>query len=130
MIGRFSENRDSSHWLSFVPSAGGDEGEHYGSTFKFMKRQIKRAFPELLEKSREKIVIRPFSHGKSPIELTGHQTLKELGNLWISSRFVGDQNDVLGGFNQAAAVIAGMGFSREEVPARMAPNPEPPVAEA
>lgn len=114
-LGRFSSLPDSeqqlSQWLSFIDSESAEETENIGLVLKKIKRQIKRAFPEVSENIiKERIFVTPPLSG-TDIKLSANSTFPQVSNLWIASAQVSNQPNLLGSLQQAQLVLASMGFA-------------------
>jgi len=108
-----------SQWVSFVDHEDAQESENIANTLKKMKRQIKRASPQAMEKiAFERILIAPSIGGNGGLQLTGHQTLAGLENFWLSSSALHQQKNLLGCLLQAELVCSAMACHPDESLAR------------
>ena len=113
-VGRFLEmnspDAQFSQWLSFVDAESAEDTENIGHVLKKMKRQIKRAFPEIVESiKKERIFVTPSLSG-SDVKLTGHLNIPKVHNLWIASPQTSKSKNLLGALQQAQIVLAALGF--------------------
>lgn len=113
-----AEGKQTSRWMSFVASEQTLDSEFLAGALKKIQKQIKRAYPEAYDGlEKEKISVHYNSHGSVDFMLTGHQCLPSLENLWVASRHVHPQKNLLGLLNQTSLVLAAMGFG-ENISAR------------
>lgn len=112
-VGRFLPAVTSgqiSQWVSFVDTEAAEDTENIGLMLKKMKRQIKRAFPDVADSiMKERIFVSTALSG-ADIKLTGHLTIPKVPNLWIASPQVSNSKNLLGSLQQAQLVLAAMGF--------------------
>ncbi|MEK6628949.1 MAG: FAD-dependent oxidoreductase, partial [Bdellovibrionota bacterium] len=115
-IGRFLPASESipqtqiSQWMSFIDSEVAEDTENIGLVLKKMKRQIKRAFPELLASvKKERIFVTPALSG-ADLKLNANGTLPKVSNLWIASNQVSPYQNLLGSLMQARFVLSSLGF--------------------
>jgi hypothetical protein len=81
-----------------------------GHVLKKMKRQIKRAFPEVGDSiKKERIFVTPALSG-AEIKLTASSTIPKVKNLWIACPQAAHSANLLGSFQQAQLVLAALGF--------------------
>lgn len=104
-----------SQWISFVDVESAEETENIAEVLKKVKRQIKRAFPEMAENIQgERLFISsPLSAG--PLKLNSNGTFHKVENLWISSGQVNRYPNLLGTLLQAQMTLASLGFGPEVV---------------
>jgi hypothetical protein len=99
-----------SQWMSFIDSELAEDTENIGLVLKKMKRQIKRAFPELAESiKKERIFVTPALSG-SEIKLTARGTIPKVDNLWVASAQASSFQNLLGSLMQAQLVLSSLGF--------------------
>lgn len=112
-VGRFlpaTADGQISQWVSFIDSESAEDIEMIGHVLKKMKRQIKRAFPEIGDSIQsERIFVTPPLSG-ADIKLTASNTIPKVKNLWIASAQVSQSANLLGSFQQAQLVLAATGF--------------------
>ncbi len=111
-VGRFisSDEGQISQWVSFIDAELAEDTEMIGHVLKKMKRQIKRAFPEVGDSiKKERIFVTPALSG-SEIKLTASSTVPKVKNLWIASPQVSHSANLLGSLLQAQLVLAATGF--------------------
>ncbi len=99
-----------SQWMSFVDVDTAEETENIAEVLKKMKRQIKRAFPEMAEniKGERLYMTSPLSCGD--IKLNSNGTLHKVDNLWIASPQVNQYPNLLGSLLQSQMTLAALGF--------------------
>lgn len=111
-VGRFSGQ--TSQWMSFVDSESAEDTENIGLILKKMKRQIKRAFPEMSDSIiKERVSVSPVISG-SDLKLSANGTLAKVENLWIASPQVSAYQNLLGSLMQAKFTLASLGFAAPE----------------
>lgn len=120
-IGRFSpataadvsptqKAQQISQWVSFIDFTTAEETENIGEVLKKMKRQIKRAFPEMSEAIKaERIFMSPPLTG-GELKLNSNGTLHKVNNLWIASAQVSKYPNLLGSLLQSQMTLAALGF--------------------
>lgn len=112
-VGRFlpaTEAGQISQWVSFIDSESAEDTENIGHVLKKMKRQIKRAFPEIGDSIKKERIFMSSALSGADLKLTGHMTLPKIENLWIASTQVAQSKNLLGSIQQAQIVLAAMGF--------------------
>lgn len=113
-IGRFlpaTEEGQISQWISFIDSESGEDTENIGLVLKKIKRQIKRAFPEISDSIQKERIFMSSALSGADIKLTGHMNIPKVENLWIASSQVAQSKNLLGSIQQAQLVLAAMGFT-------------------
>ena len=104
-VGRFFEAHEDgqkSVWISLIPQERSEDIEFVADTIKYMKRQIKRAYPNAFEKlSNEKIVVAAESHGHMPLHLKEPSHFAELKNFFIASPLVVESRGLVAALEQA-----------------------------
>lgn len=112
-VGRFlpaTESGQISQWLSFVDSESAEDTENIGLVLKKIKRQIKRAFPEISDSIKKERIFMSSPVSGADLKLTGHMTIPKVENLWIASSQVAQSKNLLGAVQQAQLILAAMGF--------------------
>jgi len=128
-VGRFTASADgatqsTSQWLSFVDSESAEDTENIGMILKKIKRQIKRAFPELSDAIvKERVSVSPVISG-ADIKLNANGTLSKVENLWVASPQVNTYQNLLGALLQAKLVLCSLGFAAEDVTASLEDSAE------
>lgn len=129
-VGRFfeaQENGQKSVWISLIPQEKSEDIEFVADTIKYMKRQIKRAYPQAFENlSNEKIVVAAESHGHMPLHLKEPSHFAELKNFFIASPLVVESRGLVGALEQAfkAGAWVTEDQAEEKVSAEIS-NPQP-----
>lgn len=95
VVGRFFPSEDTagqgSLWVSLLPSDVDDATEHAGATIRNMKKQIKRAYPDLFEKiANEKIVVHPYAAGKIALGLKTPGQVARFTNFYAANPSMSD----------------------------------------
>jgi hypothetical protein len=112
-IGRFlapSEGGQISQWMSFIDSESAEDTENIALVLKKIKRQIKRAFPEVGESiTKERISVSPVLSG-ADLKLNANGTFPKVANLWIASSQVSSYQNLLGALMQAQFILSSLGF--------------------
>ena len=115
-----------SQWMSFIDSEDAEDTENIGLVLKKMKRQIKRAFPALVDTiKKERINVTPVLSG-SDLKLNANATLPKVPNLWIASSQVNPYQNLVGSLMQAQLILSSLGFATnlEITSAQVQKNPE------
>lgn len=108
-VGKFI-SKDMSQWLSFVDHEAAEETENIGLILKKIKRQIKRAFPELSEKiQKERICVSSPISG-AEVKLNANLSYPSVENLWIASATANTSPNLLGSLQTAQMILAALGF--------------------
>lgn len=120
-IGRFMPTTEGvegqmSQWMSFVDSEAAEDTENIGLVLKKIKRQIKRAFPEVSESvQKERIFVSPALSG-ADLKLNANRTLPKVENLWIASTQSSPYSNLLGSLMQSQLVLSALGFVTTTLP--------------
>lgn len=100
-----------SQWMSFIDSEDAEDTENIGLVLKKMKRQIKRAFPALVDTiKKERINVTPVLSG-SDLKLSANGTLPKVPNLWIASSQANPYQNLVGSLMQAQLILSSLGFA-------------------
>lgn len=106
-LGQFRQTHTGHHisqWMSFISGEEFDE-EATASALRELKRLIKKAYPEALEKNQlERIVVRPNSHGTVSLKLEEDFSLPGVENLWLCSSLLRAEKNLLGSILQVQRV--------------------------
>lgn len=112
LVGRF--NGQISQWMSFVDSESAEDTENIGMVLKKMKRQIKRAFPDMADAIvKERIFVTPPLSG-ADLKLNANGTLPKVDNLWIASSQMSPYKNLLGSLTQAQMILTSLGFISDQ----------------
>ncbi len=104
-----------SQWMSFIDTELAEDTENIGIVLKKIKRQIKRAFPEIYESVvKERIFVTPALSG-ADLKLTASLTLPKVPNLWMASTQFSHSKNLLASLQQSQLVLAAMGFQAGEL---------------
>ncbi len=112
-VGRFQNATSEgqiSQWVSFVDTEAAEDTENIGLMLKKMKRQIKRAFPEVADSIQKERIFVSTALSGADIKLTGHMNIPKVPNLWIASPQISKSKNLVGSLQQAQLVLAAMGF--------------------
>lgn len=114
-IGRFLPATNSgqiSQWLSFVDSDLAEDTENIAIIIKKIKRQFKRAFPDISQnmKSERIFVTSPLSNVE--LKLAANSTFPKIENLWVASSQLSSYPNLIGSLMQAQLVLSSMGFGQ------------------
>lgn len=114
-IGRFlpptSADGQISQWMSFVDSEVAEETENIGLVLKKMKRQIRRAFPDLTDSVKKERIFVTHSLSGSDLKLNANGTLPKAPNLWVASSQMSPYPNLLGSLTQAQFILSALGFA-------------------
>ena len=108
-VGKFL-SKDMSQWLSFIDHELAEETENVGLVLKKIKRQIKRAFPEVSEKIQKERIFVSSSISGSELKLSANLTYPHVENLWIGSATANTSPNLLGSLQTAQMILASLGF--------------------
>lgn len=99
-----------SQWTGFIDRDTAEETENISEVIKKMKRQIKRAFPEMSEKiiAERLYISSPLTAGT--IKTNANGTLPKASNLWVASAQQNPFSNILGSLLQAQMTLASLGF--------------------
>lgn len=119
-LGRFlpteeNSNVQVSQWMSFIDLEVSEETENIAEVLKKMKRQIKRAFPEMSEAIKAERLFMTPALSAGELKLNSNATLPKAENLWIASGQVNTAPNILGALLQAQFVLSSLGFSPMEL---------------
>ena len=99
-----------SQWTSFIDSESAEDTENIGLVLKKIKRQIRRAFPEVAETIKsERIFVSPALSG-ADLKISANGTLPKVDNLWIASAQTSNYQNLLASLMQARLVLSSLGF--------------------
>lgn len=111
-IGNFISH-EVSQWLSFIDAESAEDTENIGLVLKKVKRQMKRAFPEIAEKiKKERIFVsQPISGAE--LKLNANLSFPTVENLWIGSATSATGPNLTGSLQTAQIILVALGFSPE-----------------
>lgn len=99
-----------SQWLTFMNDEEAEDSEVVGAALKKIKRQIKRAYPNALDKiGFERILVVPSFSGNGELKLSSNQSIPGIENLWIGSGQMNSQKNLLSALLQAELVSSALG---------------------
>lgn len=109
-VGRFfptDSTKQISQWQTLIALDEGDEAELLGNAVKFIKKQIKRCYPQALEQLKhEHIKIVPSSHGICQLKPKVNQSFPGIDNLLLASGLVHKQKNLLGQIQQTQLIAS------------------------
>lgn len=99
-----------SRWITLVHSERAEEHEFTGQCIRHIKRQLKRAWPDLFadDKKSEKIYVLPGYYGQNSLKTRSAFHLPEIANLYLANHTLARQSGLLGAVEAAAAVGAAL----------------------
>jgi hypothetical protein len=109
-----------SQWMTFVDEESSEDPEVIGAVLKKIKRQIKRAYPEALEKLiSERIFVAPMMEAELDLKFDKRGALSGVSNLWLAHGTASGQPNLVGSLQQAETVVENLmrGQSEESVSA-------------
>ncbi len=97
-----------SRWMTLVHSERAEEHEFTGQCIRHIKRQLKRAWPELFsdEKRSEKIYVLPGAFGQNTLKAKSNWQVPEIDNLFFANHTLARQSGLLGSIEAAASIEA------------------------
>jgi hypothetical protein len=96
-----------SQWMTFVNQEEGEDPEVIGVALKKIKRQIKRAYPEALDKMlSERISVAPLMEADLDLKFEKRGTLSGIHNLWLAHGTASEGLNIVATINQALLVSA------------------------
>ena len=107
-VGRFTGA--TSQWTSFIDSESAEDTENIGLVLKKMRRQIRRAFPEMGDAIVKERVSVSSAFSGSDLKLNANGTLPKVENLWVASPQVNPYQNLLGSLMQARMTLSSLGF--------------------
>lgn len=114
-VGRFMHpqkdmNVQVSQWMSFIDLETSEETENIGEVLKKMKRQIKRAFPEMNDSIKAERLFMTPAMSAGELKLNSNGTVAKVDNLWVASGQVNQFPNLLGSILQSQFVLSSLGF--------------------
>lgn len=118
-VGRFfpAFSRDGqvlqeSLWVSFIDPEAAEDMEALGGQIRNMKKQIKKAFPEALDRTEiEKITVTPESHGYLDLGLKEPFQLSQVDGFYLASPLMAQQRGVGSSVAVCVEVVESLGES-------------------
>lgn len=119
-VGRFLQpqaetNTQVSQWMSFIDLETSEETENIGEVLKKMKRQIKRAFPEMADVIKAERLFMTPALSAGELKLNSNGTVAKVDNLWVASGQVNSFPNLLGSILQSQFVLSSLGFGEMSV---------------
>ncbi len=109
-LGQFI-SKDISQWLSFIDFDSAEDTENIGLVLKKVKRQIKRAFPEVADQIQKERISVSSSISGGELKLSANLTYPHVANLWIASVTAATAPNLLGSLQTAQMISAALGFN-------------------
>lgn len=119
--------RQVSQWVTFIAPEQGIDTEYVGQVFREMKRQIKRAYPEALDKLvSERILVAETSH--SPVELKlENGRLPQSQNVWVTGRGLNGARNLASVFAGCEKILSDFSILESIKSSQIGPQNEIPV---
>lgn len=97
-----------SKWVTLVHSERAEEHEFTGQCIRHIKRQLKRAWPNLFadEKKTERIYVLPGAIGQNSLKTKSNWQVPEIDNLYFANHTLARQGGILGALEVAASIEA------------------------
>lgn len=94
-----------SQWMTFVENEASEDPEVIGSILKKIKRQIKRAYPEAMEKIySERILVAPFAEAELDLKFDKKGAFAGIENLWLAHGTSSNGRNIVGAIHQGINV--------------------------
>ncbi len=111
-IGHFL-SAEISQWLSFIDVEAAEDTENIGNVLKKVKRQFKRAFPELADKIQKERIFVSSAISGGELKLNANLSYPQVENLWIASPTSASAPNLFGSLQTAQFILAALGFGPE-----------------
>ncbi len=118
-VGRFVSDHIS-QWTSFIDSEFAEDTENIGLVLKKIKRQIRRAFPELADSIKKERISVSAAISGADLKLNANGTLPKVENLWIASSQMSSYQNLLGSLMQSRFILSSLGFLTVPQPVEVA----------
>lgn len=94
-----------SQWMTFVDFESSEDPEVIGAALKKIKRQIKRAYPEAMEKIfSERIMVTPLTEAELDLKFSKNETFVGIDNLRLAHGTAGEGLNIVSSLQQALKV--------------------------
>ncbi len=94
-----------SQWMTFVENDDSEDPEIIGAILKKIKRQIKRAYPEALDKMfSERILVAPLVEADLDLKFDKQGAFSGISNLWLAHGSAIDEFNIVGSILQSLNV--------------------------
>ncbi|MCB0421750.1 MAG: NAD(P)-binding protein [Bdellovibrionales bacterium] len=94
-------------WVAYMPSEMAEDDDQIGNFIHYMKKQIKRAYPNLFEQiANEKITVHRDSHGELSLNLKHLARLPKIKNFVLASPFLIHERNLPGQLAVAEQLLA------------------------
>ncbi len=110
-ISENQKNYQFSQWVGFIDLSSSEETENIGEVLKKMRRQIKRAFPNIAESIKAERIFVSSAISSGELKLNANGTLAKLPNVWVASAAISKQPNLLGALAQAQMTLASLGVA-------------------
>lgn len=104
-------------WMSYMFSEKAEDDDEIGGVIRYMKKQIKRAYPDLFEKiSNEKITVHRESHGELFLKLNHPGRLPKIKNFVLATPYLLESRNVPAHIEMAQAAYMEYWQKKPEAP--------------
>lgn len=104
-----------SQWLTYVDHEAAEDAEAIGAILKKIKRQIKRVYPEAMDKLiSERIAVLPCRETEVDIKLSEEGRVPTFKNLWVASGAWTEKCNLWGCVEQVKRVLSAFGTEAAE----------------
>jgi hypothetical protein len=94
-----------SQWMTFVEQEDSEDPEVIGAALKKIKRQLKRAYPEIFEKLHsERIIVAPLMEAELELKFEKSGAFAGIENLWLAHGTASQELNLVGTIKQAFRV--------------------------
>ncbi len=94
-----------SQWMTFVDQESSEDPEIIGAVLKKIKRQIKRAYPEALDKMfSERILVAPLMEAELDLKYDKRGAFSGINNLWLAHGTASGEKNIVASINQSRLV--------------------------
>lgn len=103
-------------WATLVHSERAEEHEFTGQCIRHIKRQLKRAWPELFadDKKNERIYVLPGAYGQNSLKTKSAWQIPEIENLFLANHTLARQSGFVGALEAVAEVSALLNVSNQD----------------
>lgn len=105
-----------SNWMTLVHSERAEEHEFTGQCIRHIKRQLKRAWPQIFaeDKKNERIYVLPGAFGQNSLKTKSAWHLPEIENLFLANHTLARQPGFMGSLEAAAEVSLALTVSNQD----------------
>lgn len=99
-----------SQWMTFVDEESSEDPEVIAAVLKKIKRQIKRAYPEAIDKLfSERILVAPLMEAELDLKFDKRGSFSGISNLWLAHGTASTDRNIAASINQAALISEQLG---------------------